>query len=238
MTLAKGELELRRTGNPEDTKLAGQLRARIESRGDFPLSTTESLKIYPEISLQAEWDRQAQNLANIFSKELNFKTPQEYIATLPKFEPQPKNWKGRLDTPVIVETRASPSRQSELAGIKYFLDGLDKTDWNKNLKGYTETTVPYAAWLDDGRNYINKKVKDVRSNLKGDEIGGTELDGIALYISNPKILEHHFLDLPGTSVESNRAAGLRLWLGRPELGCGFVGGASPGFGSVVRARQK
>ncbi|MEK7450435.1 MAG: hypothetical protein AAB662_00685 [Patescibacteria group bacterium] len=198
----------------------------------------QAIKLYPEISLTEEWSRQAQNLARLFAKELKFKIPEEYIATLPKFEPQPKDWKGRLDAPVIVETRISPSRQAELAGIQYALDGLNKTDWNQNLKGYITPTAPYAAWLDDGRNHMNEKVEDVRSNLESDEIAGTDFDGIALHIPNPRILKHHFLDLPGTAVGSDCAVFLDLWGGRPKLSYDFVGHAGPGFGSVVRGRQK
>jgi len=198
----------------------------------------EAIKIYPEISLEDEWNRQTQNLARIFAKELKFETTEAYMATLPKFEPQPENWKGRLATPVIVETRINPSRQCELAGIRYALDGISKTNWNKNLKNYTTPKAPYAAWLEDGRNNLNKKPEDVRKNLKDDEIAGTEFDGIALYIANPKILEHHFLDLPGTAVESVHAAYLILWHGGPMLSYFFVDRANPEFGSVVRGRQK
>lgn len=198
----------------------------------------ESTKIFPEIPLEEEWQRQSRRFVELgFHEELGL-TGEEYIATLPKFEPQPEEWKGRMDTPVIVEIRISPKRQSELAGLKYFLEGVDKADWNKTLKGYIAPEGPYAVWLDDGRNHMKKSVKDVRKNLKADELAGAELDGIALYVSNPKILEHHFLDLPGTSVESDGAAGLRLWDGGPEVFCSFVGGAHPRFGSVVRGRQK
>lgn len=202
------------------------------------VKTAETIKIYPEISLEEEWKRQAQKLAGFFAKELEFKTPEEYIATLPEFEPQPENWKGRLDTPVLVETRISVKRQCEIAGIQYLSDGLNKTDWNKKRKDYKTPTCPYKAWLDDGRNHMDRKPSDARSNLKVDELSGTELEGVALYISNPKILEHHYLDLPGTAVGPDRTACLRLWGGRPELDCYLVVNAHPKFGSVVRGRQK
>lgn len=214
------------------------VKASIEEQA---AKTPETVKIYPEISLEEEWNRQAQNLARLFAKELKFKTFEEYIATLPKFEPQPKSFEGRLDTPVLVETRISIERQCGLAGIQYASDGLRKIAWNEKLRGYTPPQVPYATWLEDGRNNLNKKPKDVRKNLKKeDELGGTELDGIALLISNPKILEDHNLDLPGTSVEfeSDVVACLDLWGGQPRLGCRRVDEENPMFGSVVRGRQK
>lgn len=199
----------------------------------------ETVKVYPELSLEQEWQRQAQRFIDLgFHTELGFKTPEEYTATLPKFEAQPKEWKGRLDTPVIVETRVTPERQAKLAGLQYFLGGLNKADWNQKLKDYTSPEPPYAAWLDDGRNHMNKSVKEVRENLKADELAGTEFDGIALYVSNPKILEHHFMDLPGTSVGSGGAACLRLWSVEPKVYYYFVSHAGPVYGSVVRGRQK
>lgn len=198
----------------------------------------ETIKIYPEISLEGEWQRQAQGLVNLgFHSELGL-TEEEYLESLPKFTSQPDSFKGRLDTPVLVETRISPKRQSELAGIQYFLDGLDVKDWDKDPKSYTTPKTPYSIWLEDGKRNLNKKPEDIRKKLKGDERGGTEFDGIALYMSNPKILEHHFLDLPGTSVGSGYAPFLRLWSGGPELGDSFVDIAGPGFGSVVCGRQK
>lgn len=197
--------------------------------------SAEAVKIYPEISFEQEWDRQAQNLARLFAKELKFNTPEEYIATLPKFKPQPENFKGRLDTPVLIETRITPQRQCELVGIEYALNRFDGGKWEKDPKD------PCAVWLGDGRSNLNKKSEDVRKNLKDDECGGTEFDGIALYIFNLEILEHHFLDLPGvTPVNSVSSAclDLRLRDGRPTLRWNWVNFPRTRSGSVVRGRQK
>lgn len=251
MAMQHLEREFRKTGDPRDLERADILASMLKARGkDIPFpsvatpeapitSKVETVKMHSEISLEEEWQRQAQELIKLgFNSELGL-TERQYLESLPKFTPQPESFKGRLDTSVIVETRISPKRQAELAGIQYFLDGLNKIDWNKNLKNYTTPEAPYAAWLEDGRNNLKKKPEDVRSSLKADEIGGTEFDGIALYISNPKILEHHFLDLPGTSVGSGSVAYLDLWGGRPRLSYFLVDGADdPRFGSVVRGRQK
>ena len=202
------------------------------------IKTSETRKIYPEISLEEEWQRQTQGFIRLgFHTKLGL-TEENYSRRFPKFTPQPENFKGRLDAPVLVETRISPEDQCKLAGIQYVLGGLAKRDWNEKRKDYTTPKAPYAAWLEDGGNNLGKKPEDVRKNLKDDEIAGTELDGIALYISNPKILEHHSLDLPGTSVGSDRAASLRLWRGRPRLSYSWIDDAFPKFGSVVRGRQK
>jgi len=221
----------RQKGNIAGAEMAKVLRDQF---GDVPLPSVAT----PEISLEIEWNRQAQNLAGFFAKELKFKTPEGYITTLPKFEPQPENWKGRLDTPVIVETRIRPERQAQLVGMYYFLIEGTKTDWNKEIKNYLIPNAPYAAWLEDGRNNRNRRPKDVRRNLKPDEIAGTELDGIALYISNPKILGYHFLDLPGTSIGSDHTAMLTVSSGKTVMSHSSTEEATPFFGSVIRGRQK
>lgn len=199
----------------------------------------ETIKVYSEISLQEERIRQIQGFIKFgFHTKLG-KTEEEYAERFPEFTPEPKRYKEGLGiAPVLVETGISPKDQCELAGIEYVSGGLNRVDWNEARKNYVTPKAPYAAWLEDGRNNLNKKPTDVRKNLKADEFGGTELEGIALYISNPKILEHHFLDLPGTTVGSDGSACLFLWLGRPELSYDFADGASPGFGSVVRGSQK
>jgi hypothetical protein len=198
----------------------------------------ETVKIYPEISLEEEWQRQIQGFIRLgFHTKLGL-TGEDYTKRFPKFTPQPENFKGRLDTPVLVETRISPKDQCELAGMRYALGGLAKRDWNEKRKDYTTPKAPYATWLEDGRSNLGKKPEDVRKNLKDDEIAGTELDGIALYISNPKILEHHSLGLPGAAVGSDNAAYLDSWHGRPKLHYGWFDYADPKFGSVVRGRQK
>lgn len=243
MVMERWESVQRQKGNIAGAEIAKVLRNQF---GDvlFPsvatsekqTTKTKEVKIYPEISFQEERVRQIRRYISLgFHKKLG-KTEEEYAKRFPEFTLQPENFKRRLDTPVLVETEISPEDQCELAGIEYGLDGLNKEDWNKKLKDYTAPKAPYATWLEDGRNNLNKKPEDVRKNLKGDKIGGTELDGIALYISNPKILEHHFLDLPGTAVGSGGAASLRLWVGRPELVYSWADDAHPRFGSVVRGR--
>lgn len=201
-------------------------------------TTISSQRIYPRISLEAEWDRQANNLANLFAKELKFKSTQAYINSLPRFKPPLKSWHGRFNTPVIVETRIKPERQTELVGMRYILSGLRKKDWNKKKTDYLNPKSPYTAWLDDGAAKLNQAPQETLKKLKAKEIAATELDGIALYISNPKILDHHFLYLPGTVVESDYVAFMDLWFGLPRLDFNFFDNALPKFGSVMRARQK
>ena len=255
MSMEHLENELRRTLDPRKQAFADVIAGIHKSLGtDIPFPSVaaplerqtvetpepklETERVYPEISLEAEWQRQGQRYIELgFHTELKI-IESEYLASLPKFTPQPESFKERLDTPVMVETRVPIKRQYELAGIAYHLEGSDKSDWAKDPKKYKTPDSPYTVWLDEGARDMNRKVEDVRKKLAGDERGGTEFDAIALYIAKPNILEKRFLDLPGTTVGSGDAACLYLWLGGPRLGCRFVGGAYPRFGSLVCGRQK
>lgn len=248
-------------GNSAAGKIAEGL---IEQFGDIPLPSVatsveaktvaespietpvaqppEAPKMYPEISLQEERIRQIRICIGFgFHTKLGI-TEEKYASRFPEFPPQPENYKEGLGiTPVLVETGISPEDQCRLARIEYVSGGLNRTDWNRTLNNYETPKAPYAAWLEDGRNNLNRKPTDIRKDLetgKSEGFGGTDIEGLALYMSNPKILDHHFLDLPGTTVESDYSASLFLWNGRPRLSCSFTDHADPRFGSVVRGSQK
>ncbi|MBI4096596.1 MAG: hypothetical protein HY425_02655 [Candidatus Levybacteria bacterium] len=199
----------------------------------------------PEKKLEIEWRRRANRFIELgFHKELIVNgnkvelTVQEYLRSLPKFEPQPKEFKGRLDTPLLVETRVPIERQAQLAGINYLLKELDKKDWPEDQKQYKTPDVPYSTWTDEGARFMNRKIMDVRQELAPDERGGTEWDAVALYIANPNILKKRFLDLPGTAVGSAHAGYLALWGDAPRLGCRWAGDAYPKYDSLVCGRKK
>lgn len=224
---------LRRTGNPADLERAKTIAAMLVERGSD--ISPEPIKIYPEIALEQEWTRQAQKLASLFAKELNFSTHEEYMITLPRFDLQPKEYKGRLDIPVIVETRVPLKRMLALAGIDTYFDVDLIKDWEKGR--FRTPKAPYITWLNDGSVNLNKSVANVRVALRSDERGGTDFDGIALYLKDPKILEHHYLDLPGSQVDSGGAPFLGRWAELPRLRHGFVDDAGPVYGSVVAGRK-
>lgn len=186
--------------------------------------------------LSAEWEGQVKKYIRLgFHKELNL-SKEEYRDSLSKFTLQPENYKGRFDIPVLVETRIPVNRQAKLAGLYYYLDGLEVRDWEYDPKGYKTPETPYVTWMQDGRNYCSSAVKNFRQNIAEDERGATEFDGVALFIKNPKVLQHHSIDLPGTSVGSDGAAYLSLWLVGPGLYAFHVGLAGPFFGSASCGR--
>lgn len=190
-----------------------------------------------ELNLEAEWSRQTKRFIDLgFHKELGL-SEQEYLDSLPRFGPQPENFKGRFDIPVVVETSIPVKRQCELAGIEYFLAGLEVIDWTDDPKGYRTPDRPYITWLQDGEKNLNRAVEAVRKELAKDERGGTVIDGVAVCIAHPQVLREHFLDLPGTRVGSVFAPYLILCFGGPELHCFWVVDVHPGFGSASCGRE-
>ena len=188
----------------------------------------------PEISLEQDWQRQADKLAGLYAEELKFGTHEAYIASLPKFEPQPEQFKRRFDIPVIVETRVPLKRMLKLAGIVTYFDVDSIKDWDEGE--FKTPSTPYTAWVNDGTSNLNKSVKAVRESLKSDERGANIYEVIVLYLRDPKILNHHYLDVPGSRVDSDDAPSLHRWVGRPGLYRSFVDVALPRYGSVVAGK--
>lgn len=241
MEIGVFERELRETGASGEAELADILGAMCKVRGsNFPLPETKRVALStPELKLRYEWLRQAQKYLKLgFHKELRGLSEQEYLDSLPKFGPQPENFKGRFDIPVIVETRISVERQCELARIDSRLGALPRVDWTNNSKDYKTLNGPYIIWMQDGAKNLRKKVEIVREELAKDERGATIFDGIALYLAESRtLLRDHFIELPGikigTKVGSISVPCLSLWSCRPTLRYHTVGRAYPNYGAVT-----
>ncbi len=93
----------------------------------------------------------------------------------------------------------------------------------------------HLVWTDVGMRSIGRKVEDVRTDLKVDTLarGVNESDGSGIYVAHPRILEHYFIDFPGTSFERGYAPCLNLFEGRAKVDCNWVGSADPQFGSAL-----
>lgn len=152
--------------------------------------------------------------------------------------PQPESFRGRFNIPVVVFGQIPPEKQAELAGLNYFLGGLNVRDWEFDPKGWETPKTPYTTWMQDGKENLNRSVsvRDVRKTLEADERGATVYDGVALLIVNQSVLDDHYVDLPGTSVGSGYAPSLDRCDGRPEVYYYLTGYARPGFGSASCGR--
>jgi len=213
-----------------DTRAANLGRALLNGFGEVSLPGIEKAS-----DLDGEWTRQAGILADLFAKELKM-TKEQYLDSLPKFTSQQEEFKGRFDIPVIVETRVTPERQFQLAGIETFFDNTQAKDWDGDSEEYKTPVAPYVTWMQDGTRNLGKSVRSVRKELAKDERGATVFDGVALIITHPDILKKHFIDLPSSRVGSDNAPGVCFWDGRPRLSRSWVDGSSRSYGSASCGR--
>lgn len=214
--------------DPSGKKAAKVDRGLLATLGDEPREKGRS-----EIYIVEDLKKQSRKLARLFAKELGL-SREEYFESLPIFEPQPEAFQGKFDIPVIVETRVPLGRMLEIVKINAFFNIGEIEDWKDG--GSKIAKCPYIAWLKDGGGNLDVSVRNVRKNLASDERGGTIHDGLALYLRNPIILEHHFLDFPGSQVGSGSAPNLHLLYGGPGLDHRSVDHANPRFGPVVAGK--
>ena len=224
---------------PEGNSVARELNIL----GQKPPESPRNRKRYEQRSedLKVEWERQAGIVAARFAKRLGLST-EEYVNTLPKFEPKPENLEDALiipAIPVIVETRFTLPEILDIAGIVSYFDPQEVKDWTEG--GFQTSNKPYAAWL----TYIpNTSVEEVRANLLRYERGGTALDGIALYFQRPQILNHFFLKFPGSQVGPDDAPFLSALANElenrsphhPSLHYGSIESKSPKFACLIASR--
>lgn len=195
-------------GNKPGAKIAEGL---IEQYGDVPLpksaeiiepkSETSSL---PELDLDTEWNTQAAKLAELFARVLGM-SKDEYRESLPRFFPQPKAYKGRFDTPLIVPVHPELGieKTAHIAGIKTDYNNYKIGDWGYGQEKFTTPQMPYTTWVDDGQKSLGKSFQDIRRMLAPSVArGGNIYDGIALYLKNPAILNDYTLFLPGSYIDT------------------------------------
>lgn len=194
------------------------------------------------ISSELELKRQAKRYIELgFHKELGF-TEQEYLESLPKFFTQPESYKGRFDTPLLVETRIPMARLASLSGIEdpsmqHFND-FDLLDWEEDPQKFRTPNKPYTTWLNNSEMNFKESIDMVRANLKEDERMTTIFDGIALYISQPEILEIRDIIFGGSVYKSRYAVWLGTWYNIPCLELEDTSDKhGPGSGSVVCGRK-
>lgn len=247
MGFAYLERELRKTGDSSDKERASIIAAMCKARGnDIALPagkiSSEEVSKSAELDLTAECQRQSQKLIELgFHQELGL-TETEYLNSLPKFEPQPKEYLGRFDIPLLVEGRIPWEKQAQLAGIdlsEYLRARISETHpYNESSK--TPEDVPYAGWFNSwGQRFVEKIApRDAINQLTSDEYGAGPYEGIAHQIMHPEFTRSgKYFDLIGYQVGSGRVPCLRRWGGGPGLGAGWGGHADGGFRPLVRGSK-
>lgn len=196
---------------------------------------------FSELGLAAEWHCQVNRLVELgYHTELGM-SAEDYAASLPKFEKQPSEYVGRLDMPMVVETRIGYVRQAELAGITvdpYLIDNAENT---KPVSPKSSTPEkPYAGWFNKWGQRFAEPIAptDAVEQLRDDEVGNGRLEGVTIQIHRPEYnQEGKFFDLIGEKVESDYVPCLDRWNDRPGLDAYWSDSALDGFRPSVRGSQ-
>ncbi len=204
-------------------------------------STTDEVVRPAEFDLTAEWQRQINRFVELgYHTELGI-SAEDYAASLPKFEAQPAEYVGRLDMPLVVETRIGYQRQAELAGITvdpYLIGNAENT---KPVSPKSATPEkPYAGWFNKwGQRFADPIApRDAIGQLREDEVGNGRLEGVTIQIQHPEFnQDRQYFDLIGENVGSDGVPCLGRWNGRPELSAYWGDYATGDFRPSVRGSQ-
>ncbi len=197
------------------------------------------------LNLNDAWLKNADKLAYLFSEELGYQSKDEYMDSLPEFDPQPESHKERFETTVIVQVpvkgKLTLSRMLAIQEVTNRLPNLkDLKDWQQDPQKFKTPKVPYVTYLHDGSRNLGKAPAIVVENLASNERVGTIFDGLALLAQNPDILKDHYIDLLGSQYAQYGPICfpyLYQWDGKIYLDRRLFITANSLYGSVIAARN-
>lgn len=238
--LRDGAVIARKLGAPESFSTLAEQAVGIVKAPDL------SAKVYPEIPLPEERQRQGLVLAGRFAARLGFDSHEAYMATLPEFPEKPSTYaRLGLTVPVIVETRVPWLEAAGLSGL-YVTDYM-KQQMNaggvKDWEGinFDMPEVPFAAWVQDGSKFMFRKPSEARKELGKKEnkgyVAGSILLAISMYDVRPDMVRTMFWDVIGAAVGSDGVPCLGHWGVGPGLGARHVDRVVPSYRVLVFGRE-
>jgi hypothetical protein len=139
--------------------------------------------------LGIEWKRQSDRLTDGlgFHKLLGL-SKEEYLQSLPKFTPQPEEYKGRFDLQVLVEPRIPLKDQQKRADIGSSISSI--TEMREPVKDIVQTlNAPYVIWSHDASRYRSQSAAEAEKKFDVDEVGGTLTEVTALFLQHPEVFD-------------------------------------------------
>lgn len=178
-------------------------------------------------------------------------TAQDYVATLPAFPAQPDEYRGRLDLPMVVETRVPWREQADLLGVA-LSSGSRNFEYEPVDDRSHAPDGAYAAWFTGWAQRFPDPIApaDARAQLAGDEVGGTVFDLLAAQVAQPELSEAaRFFEAIGQVAHGMshddfmsdrsvpRVPCMYHWRGRPEIGANLHPIAFSIFRPLVRGTR-
>jgi len=207
-----------------------ELIARLTKGGVAKLIPSKDINIDPWFSevirqVQVLWDKG-------FGREQGIKDLDSYLSTIPEIPNALRADDERFPLLILVDGRVGITAACRLAGLKYA--GDDDT-----LKPYDAAKARRGIrWMrcQDGRRNRNRSVQNCRQSFAPSEVGLDAIEGVAIYVQRPEVIQDNFMDLPNSVDAESRDDVTFLGIGEygPKLYCLWNDGASSGHGSASR----
>lgn len=220
------------------------IESASETESDALLSTPEASNEY----FAEAWAQATEAFIGFgFHTELGL-TADEYLETLPQFPDQPVHYRGRLDRPIVVETRIEWRRQAQLAGVRLSYTTTRSVRSSLALP----QPHPYVAWCNDWGQRFDGPVtpENALRSLAVDEVGVSIEELLAFELCYPNYsASGRFYDAIGhpiadaldavkeASPTATRYPCLCHWRGRPELGVTLTPAAYSVSRPLIRGSQ-
>lgn len=136
-------------------------------------TSSQSEQKQKEIDLDDAWNKQVKILLELgVDKALGYETPEDYVATLPKFSPKSAEFGDRFnETPILIDPRLSWQDLLKLAGIPYGLSRDEINDWPGN--NFSTPDAPYSIYAETRnakqlREVVDEKLVGAEEAQEGD----------------------------------------------------------------------
>lgn len=181
--------------------------------------------------LERIWEAQTRKLIMLgFNDQLKL-SEGTYKRKLPKFLPQPENYRGRFDIPLIVDPRISLKPLHKLIG-------LHSTIQEENIVDVAIVPeVPYTIWTHDASRYRQHSVKDAIGHFQPDELPSPLIEVLSLYIHYPQFFEGYGVDATGSIYGRESVPSVGAMFGKPELHVGEIEHPDARWGALSRGKQ-
>lgn len=174
----------------------------------------------------------------------------DYVRSLPVPGRQPAGYAGRLDMPLVVETRITWQEQASLLGVA-LSSGSARSEYVPADGGSPTPGRPYAGWFNRwGQRFADPvAAAAARAGLREDEVGAGPLELLAAHLAQPGLCRQgrfyeavghvaRDMTVPGmtSAAERERTPCMYHWRGRPEIGAQLHPLAFSIFRPLLRGR--
>lgn len=152
---------------------------------------------------EKSWPTQVETLIRLGFHAALGMTEDEYKATMPAFQPQPPAFKGRFETPLLIDPRVSIFKQLDLLGINTSLTSSELTKLSLAEKQH-EGNIPYQIWMHFSKMGESKGLLDL-NKFADDERPLTVTQGLALFREKPQIIKdwRTFIHMAGSFLNKD-----------------------------------